>query len=66
MFKKHPLLIIFAAGFILLISGIGSSYFWLTRIYLPEQINSNEEARKLMEWHLNDTYLPPTRQKDFK
>ena len=56
---RHPLLIILAAGFILLISGIGSSYYWLTRIYLPEQINSNENAKKLIEWTESDSYIPP-------
>jgi len=59
IFKKHPLLIIFAAGFILLLSGIGTSYYWLTRIYLPEQINSNENAKKMSEWTLSDSYKPP-------
>jgi len=58
-FKKHPLLIIFAAGFILLISGIGTSYYWLTRVYLPEQINSNENAKKLIEWTESDSYVIP-------
>ena len=59
MLKKHPLLIIFAAGFILLISGIGTSYYWLTRIYLPDQINSNENAKNLLEWTENDSFAPP-------
>jgi hypothetical protein len=59
MFKKHPLLIIFIAGFILLLSGIGTSYYWLTRIYLPDQINSNEEAKKLVEWTVTDSFIPP-------
>lgn len=59
MLRKHPLLIIFAAGFILLLSGIGTSYYWLTRIYLPEQINSNENAKKMVAWLKTDTYSPP-------
>jgi len=58
--KKHPLLIIFAAGFILFISGIGTSYYWLTRVYLPEQINSNENAKKLIEWTESDSYVHPS------
>lgn len=57
--RKHPLLIIFAAGFILLISGIGTSYYWLTRIYLPDQINSNENAKKLKEWTESDSFILP-------
>ena len=59
MLKKHPLIIIFAAGFILLISGIGTSYYWLTRIYLPQQINSNENAKKLVEWTEKDSFTIP-------
>ncbi len=57
--KKHSLFVIFAAGFILLISGIGTSYYWLTQIYLPEQINSNENAKKLVEWTETDSFEPP-------
>jgi hypothetical protein len=60
MFKKHTLLIIFAAGIILLMSGIGTSYYWLTRIYLPDQINSNENAKKLTEWTDTDSFIPPS------
>jgi hypothetical protein len=63
MFKNHPLIIIFAAGFILLLSGIGTSYYWLTRIYIPEQINSNENAKKLVEWTENDTFNPSNNNK---
>lgn len=59
MFKRHPLLIIFFSGLIIFISGIGTSYYWLTRIYLPEQINTNENARKMYEWQLADSYSPP-------
>lgn len=59
MNKKHPLVIIFAAGFILLISGIGTSYYWLTRIYLPDQINSNADAKRLAEWAESDPFKPP-------
>ncbi len=63
MLKKHPLLIIFAAGIILLISGVGTSYFWLTRIYLPEQIDANDDAKKLHEWHDTDPFSPPVDQR---
>lgn len=63
MLKKHPLLIILAAGFILLLSGIGTSHYWLTRIYLPDQINSNENAKKLIEWKEKDSFLPPADNK---
>lgn len=59
MFKRHPLIIIFLSGFILLLSGIGTSYYWLTQIYLPEQINANEEAKKLYEWTEFDSFSPP-------
>lgn len=59
MFKKHPLLIIFFAGLVLLLSGIGTSYYWLTSIYLPDQINSNDNAKKLAEWAASDSFTPP-------
>ena len=50
---------IFLAGFILLLTGFGSSYFWLTRIYLPEQIDANENAQKLNAWAAIDSFVPP-------
>lgn len=63
MLRKHPLLIIFTAGFILLISGIGTSYFWLTRIYLPDQINANTDALNFQKWYDSDLYIFPPDKK---
>lgn len=59
MARKRTILMIFLAGIILLLTGFGSSYFWLTRIYLPEQIDANENARKLNEWAAIDDFVPP-------
>ena len=47
------------AGLILLISGFGSSYYWLTKIYIPEKIDSNKNAKLLNEWILADSFIPP-------
>lgn len=61
--RKHKLLIIFLSGFLLLITGIGSSYFWLVEIYLPEKIDANKNARLLEEWKLTDSFsVPPDHQ----
>jgi len=59
MARKRTLFLIFSAGIILLLTGLGSSYYWLTRIYLPKQIDANENASKLMEWTKNDDFIPP-------
>jgi hypothetical protein len=59
MARKRTILIIFFAGIILLITGFGSSYFWLTRIYLPEQIDTNENSQKLNQWVAVDNFIPP-------
>lgn len=59
MARKRTILMIFLAGIILLLTGFGSSYFWLTRIYLPEQIDANEDAQKLRDWAAKDNFLPP-------
>ena len=57
--RKRSYIIIISAGLILLISGFGSSYFWLTRIYLPEQIDANTNAKKMKEWQAQDMFTPP-------
>ena len=44
MIRKRNLILILLAGIILLLTGFGSSYFWLTRIYLPREIDANENA----------------------
>jgi hypothetical protein len=58
--RKRRYIIIFFAGFILMLSGFGSSYYWLTRIYLPEKIDANTNAKKMKEWEGRDTFSPPT------
>jgi hypothetical protein len=60
MVRKRTIIFVFLAGLILLISGFGSSYYWLTKIYLPEQIDSNKNAKLLNEWILTDTFIPPS------
>jgi hypothetical protein len=60
MARKKTILIVFLAGIILLLTGFGSSYFWLTRIYLPQHIDTNENSRKLNEWIKLDEFTPPS------
>ena len=59
MTKKRVLWIILLSGFILLLSSIGTSYFWITQIYLPEHMDINENTRLLMQWEQEDQFLPP-------
>lgn len=59
MIKKRTYWIIFLCGFILLVSGIGTSYYWITRIYLPEQLNADANSKLLVEWTANDMFTPP-------
>jgi hypothetical protein len=59
MVRKRTIIFIFLAGLVLLISGFGSSYYWLTKIYLPETIDSNKNAKLLTEWILADKFIPP-------
>jgi hypothetical protein len=63
MIRKRNLIIILLAGIILLLTGFGSSYFWLTRIYLPREIDANENARELVQWTERDTFIPPDDRK---
>jgi hypothetical protein len=59
MTKKRVLWITLLSGFILLVSSIGTSYFWITKIYLPEHMNISENSRLLRQWEQEDQYLPP-------
>lgn len=63
MNKKRVLWIIFLSAFILLLCGLGTSYFWLTRIYLPEQLDAHENARLLLIWEKEDIFSPPDQNK---
>ena len=60
MVRKKTFIIIFLAGFVILLSSFGGSYFWITRLYLPEQINTNENARLLKEWETKDDFKIPS------
>jgi hypothetical protein len=55
--KNFFLLIIFIA--FILIAVFISSFYWLFRIYLPEQIDTNENARLFREWYDHDSFKPP-------
>jgi hypothetical protein len=59
MTRKRVLWIILLSGFILLLSSIGTSYFWITKIYLPEQMDIYENSRLLIQWEQEDQYSPP-------
>jgi len=59
MIRKKTFIIVFFSGLILLISGVGTSYFWLTRIYLPQQTDSNMNALLFNDWMQNDLFKPP-------
>jgi hypothetical protein len=59
MTRKRVLWIIFLSGFILLVSSIGTSYFWITKIYLPEHMDINGNSKLLMKWEQEDQYSPP-------
>jgi hypothetical protein len=59
MAKKRTLWIVFISGFILLLTGFGSSYYWITRIYLPEQMDANLDSQLFIQWEAEDTFSPP-------
>jgi hypothetical protein len=58
MTRKQKIFIIILIGLLVTAAFISSSY-WLFSVYLPEQINTNEQARLFTEWYNNDTYVPP-------
>jgi hypothetical protein len=58
MSGKKILWIILLAAVILLVTGLASSYYWITRIYLPEQFDAHTNARLLMQWEKEDTFVP--------
>jgi len=57
--KRNVLWILLLCGFILLLSGLGGGYLLITRIYLPEQMNGDTDAKLLLRWEKEDPYLPP-------
>jgi hypothetical protein len=56
MTRKKILWIIFLSAAVLLIIGLGSSYYWITRIYLPEQLDADENARLMRQWEKEDLF----------
>jgi len=58
MTKKQNIFIILLIG-LLITAAFISSFYWLFSIYLPEQINTNEQARLFSEWYNQDSYIPP-------
>jgi hypothetical protein len=59
MSRKKTILLLILAAIVLLMSGIGSSFYWLVHIYLPDQINTDENIRRYSEWYTTDSFVPP-------
>ena len=66
MSRKKILWIIFLSAAVLLLSALGSSYYWITRIYLPEQLDAHGNSRLLMQWEQEDTFVRPANGKILK
>jgi hypothetical protein len=62
MSPKKRIGLIVLAGFFILLGGVFSSFFWLVKVYLPEQININENARCYSAWYAQDAFIPPADQ----
>ena len=60
--KKSVLWISFLCGLILLLSGLEGSYLLITRVYLPEQMQTDNQARLMQRWEKEDPYRPPQDQ----
>lgn len=60
MIKKRTYWIVFLCGFVLFLSGIGTSYYWITQIYLPQQMNTHINSKLLIEWTADDQFTPPS------
>jgi len=56
MARTRTKIIVFFAGLFILLSGFGSSYFWITQVYLPDIINADENARLYQQWFDQDTF----------
>jgi len=59
MSRKKILWIILLSAAVLLLSGLASSYYWITRIYLPEQLDADSNSRLLLQWEKKDSFIPP-------
>ena len=62
MITKRTLWIVLFAAIVLLICSIATSVYWLTQIYLPQQMDVHKNARLLVQWEEQDLYLPPENQ----
>ena len=58
MTRKKVLWIILLSAIILLVIALTSSYYWITRVYLPEQLDADENARLLVKWEQEDIFVP--------
>jgi hypothetical protein len=58
MTRKKVLWIIFLTAAVLLVTGLASSYYWITRVYLPEQLDADENYRLLIKWEQEDLFKP--------
>ena len=56
MTRKKILWIILLSAAVLLVTGLASSYYWITRIYLPEQLDADENSRLLLKWEQEDQF----------
>ncbi len=59
MKRKKVFLFIFISLFFLLLGGMGGIYLLFTHIYFPEQVDANEDAKKMIQWEVSDPYLSP-------
>ena len=57
--KHKALWIVLLSAAVLLISGLASSYYWITKIYLPEQFDAHVNSRLLLQWEQEDSFIPP-------
>jgi hypothetical protein len=61
--RNKVLWIVLLSAAVLLLSGLASSYYWITRIYLPEQLDAHANSRLLMQWANEDSFVPPANGK---
>ena len=59
MTRKKNILIIFSAMLIALIVGTLGSYYYIKEVYLKEQIETNANAKNLLDWYETDRFTPP-------
>lgn len=57
MSRKKILWIVFLSAFVLLVTALASSYYWITRIYLPEQMDAHGNSHLLIQWEKDDQFV---------